>query len=810
MGKTERYTLVYFVEGKTECKDNKFILYSSAQMGKTTELKHVAWMLQQDGYLVYRYEVREHVNLNVSELPTSHKENGRDVVVIIDALDEVNGKEHNDLLRTICGYANLHEEMRIILSCRSNFRKDDKLDYFTPVYLYELTWEDAKVHIIKHLGDSTAFYKAINENHLGDFVRNPFFLNVLIDSFAKDGRLPDSRTGIYDLFIQNCLNKEFKEKSIKTPYKNTRNQIIRTLQRIALTIQLLGNQSISEDDMLTCLGEDQETLEECLRIEIIEKDNNGRYTFVHNVFREYMIALYLRDKDPKLMEYYASLPNGWVKPEWYNTIMLWLEMYGEIDEEAINKTIKWFLRSNQELVSYIDKNFVDISVRNSVFKGTLLKYKSLGIRMASILSDDYQNMMKFAQSEDTVGFIIDEFSDEESSETYKADLTCLCIFLDWNAVSGNKKQALERILFERMATATSGDKTTDLGFVVLKNKHFETEAYVQIVFNVVKDCTHPEAIKAFANLAYRTGVIDLYVDFLLEKEKHIKNIREGITTHVVSKDMLYYSMSFVRTLDKAIKILKHEFTDTHGGTCVDDSQWYAELIKKMLDILVDAYHEGRLETRAVMKEVFLKKFDRMRYGVADSEGCQKLLDIFRSAYSKISGDGSDYNHFLAEVKEMYERKDIFDHKNNSVFVLTGLWMTEENIRTLYGNFVPQSEHDACVSAQLSISPWREGRILTSELHSTVFPKSDYQLAIERREEKWMQELSDYDTFQGVVEKVAVSIIDKTRRELREMTFENEERINKYALMFIYHYERENTTYDVDSIMSTIHDSKVYD
>ena len=215
LGKTERYTLVDFVEGKTECTANKFILYSSAQLGKTTELKHAAWMLQQDGYVVYRYEVREPVNLNVLELPTSHKENGRDVVVIIDALDEVNGKEHNDLLRTICGYANLHDEMRIILSCRSNFRKDDKLDSFTPIYLYELTWEDAKVHIIKHIGDSIAFYKSVNENHLGDFVRNPFFLNVLIDSFAKDGSLPSSRTGIYNLFIQNCLNKEFKEKNIK-------------------------------------------------------------------------------------------------------------------------------------------------------------------------------------------------------------------------------------------------------------------------------------------------------------------------------------------------------------------------------------------------------------------------------------------------------------------------------------------------------------------------------------------------------------------------------------------------------------------
>lgn len=239
--------------------------------------------------------------------------------------------------------------------------------------------------------------------------------------------------------------------------------------------------------------------------------------------------------------------------------------------------------------------------------------------------------------------------------------------------------------------------------------------------------------------------------------------------------MLYYSMSFVKTLENAIKILKHEFTDTHGGTCIDDSQMYAELIKKMLDILVEAYHDGREEARSVIKEVFLKKFYRLRYGVADSEGNQRILDIFRNAYSKISENGCDYNNFLAEINEMHERKDIFDDKNTSVFVLTGLWMSIENIKALYRTLDPESEHDTCVSNQMAISPWREGRLLTSDLHSTVFPKSDYQLAIERREKKWIQELSNYSSFRNVVEKVATSIIDKTRREIREMKFEDEEK-----------------------------------
>lgn len=137
-------------------------------------------------------------------------------------------------------------------------------------------------------------------------------------------------------------------------------------------------------------------------------------------------------------------------------------------------------------------------------------------------------------------------------------------------------------------------------------------------------------------------------------------------------------------------------------------------------------------------------------------------------------------------------------------------MSIENIKALYRTLDPESEHDTCVSNQMAISPWREGRLLTSDLHSIVFPKSDYQLAIERREKKWIQELSNYSSFRNVVEKVATSIIDKTRREIREMKFEDEEKINKYALSFIYDFERDDKTYDVDAILSSIQNPEDYD
>ena len=48
----EKYRLVDVIAGRTECKGNKFILYSDAQTGKTTELLQLGWELQEEKRLI--------------------------------------------------------------------------------------------------------------------------------------------------------------------------------------------------------------------------------------------------------------------------------------------------------------------------------------------------------------------------------------------------------------------------------------------------------------------------------------------------------------------------------------------------------------------------------------------------------------------------------------------------------------------------------------------------------------------------------------------------------------------------------------
>ena len=151
LGKKERHTLADYVTGVEETSTNKIVLYSSAQTGKTTELKQLCWELQQSGlYLPVSFEVRTNTKLKRDDLPESQYVDGREVVLAIDALDEVKRPEICRLLGGNRGYAYEHPEMNGAPVSRSNFRRERQLEaFFTELFLEELSIDDARDHAAK-------------------------------------------------------------------------------------------------------------------------------------------------------------------------------------------------------------------------------------------------------------------------------------------------------------------------------------------------------------------------------------------------------------------------------------------------------------------------------------------------------------------------------------------------------------------------------------------------------------------------------------------------------------------------------------
>ena len=105
----------------------------------------------------------------------------------------------------------------------------------------------------------------------------------------------------------------------------------------------------------------------------------------------------------------------------------------------------WLKEASLDLVIYIDKGMLDEQIRNEIFKGLLLEYKALGIRMANVMTRDYQDLLAFGQSEETVRFMAEEINDAAMGTAYFSDLMYLCYFLNWNKLDLQNRKLTETL-----------------------------------------------------------------------------------------------------------------------------------------------------------------------------------------------------------------------------------------------------------------------------------------------------------------------------------------------------------------------------
>ena len=205
----KRYNLADIVAGRTDCKGRKFVLYSDAQTGKTTELLRLGWELQEEGRLVpIMFKVRGNQSIK-QELPALRPDIEKGLVVIVDALDEkFDGDARFGLYHEIETYAEEHPQLRIVMTCRENFSSEYKFEGFTELNLNDLTWQDSEDYLVsKNLGN---IVDEIKKRKLYEFVRTPFYLIAMADYYNEKKTLPDNKGELYEYFIDRRLAQEEK------------------------------------------------------------------------------------------------------------------------------------------------------------------------------------------------------------------------------------------------------------------------------------------------------------------------------------------------------------------------------------------------------------------------------------------------------------------------------------------------------------------------------------------------------------------------------------------------------------------------
>lgn len=819
LGTKERHTLAEYVTNIENSEDNKYILYSSAQYGKTTELMQLCWELQESGlYLPVSFEIRNNTTLKRTDLPSSSYYGDKEVVVIIDALDEVNGQKYEDLLEEIRGYAYDHPDIKMVLSCRSNYRREKQLDSFKELFLEELTGDDIREYVFSKLGKAQGRHilKIMADNQLYDFAKIPFFLNILIGASKREKPLPKTKADIYRLFVESSYYKEKTEKIVPTTKEHNLEESIKLLERAALGMSLLNTQSLTKEELQECLYNDSGNLEECLRFDLLRLEEGNQYSFKHNAFREWLAANYLsRAGLPKAIEF-ATHPNGRIKPEWYNIIMLWVSMYGKDKKEEISAILDWLKGCSLELVIYIDKDMLDERTRNEIFKGLLLEYKSLGIRMSNIMTQDYKNLLSFGCSDETVSFLADEIDNSKIGTAYYADLMCFCYFLDWDALERNNKDLTER-LFVSLETKTKEilllDGFNDLSLLYFDNEFFAREEYFGRIYEIVKDSEHYEAVRSMIRLIDLANNVDEYIDYILDKEKFVHNQTEGNTTHVVTRSCIYSTLDKVHSIKGVKKVLSHDFYDTRSYH-QEDKDEYCKMMKSILGRACDYIKNGDLELAEILEGYFIRYYDNYHFHFDRDTHTQDLFQALRKCYIDAGLRPRGQKMFNEKVSFFFshlgsdETKEVDLHK---VFHMAALWMTEEDVKEDFSHFSSSTLTDSYKASWYHEIPYKEVAECASTLYKEIFPQPDFNKKRLDRNRKFFEDFANYSVFKQLVLEMASGLDEHmSRRENNKRLRELEEGYNMYASRFFIQFTKGSDEYDIQEIIRRIKDEEFYD
>lgn len=807
-----RHTLADFVIGAVLKDKNKFILYSGAQTGKTTELRNLCWELQRSElYLPVSFEVKTSADLKQEQMPRIRYVESKEVVVIIDALDEINGKGREELLLAINSYAHDNPDIKMVLSCRSNYHREDNMDHFQELYLMELSYDDAQEHINKCLGLNNLLVREIQKKELAEFAKHPFFLNILIDTYKNSKVLPKNRAEVYQLFIEKSYNLEKQKKAILPKYQTSSDAAINLLERLALAMSLMNKQTLTEDELNTCLGNDDEKKQECLRYNIIKYEDE-QYSFEHNAFREWLVAFYLYKKGIETAKILATHPNGRIKPEWYNIIMLWTSMYPQDDHQQVIKMVEWLKTASLELLIYSDHDILDEDTKNNIFIGIMLQYKALGIRMANILSNDYKNMLDFGQSNVTVKFIANELEQAKAGTAYFSDLMCMCLFLNWDLLKVSSEPTFDyllSILEKKTKEELQSQPTGSLAYIYLENAFFAKKEYVEKYFTIIQESEHYDAIKAMMSLIHKANVGNDYVDYILAKEKFVHNQYEDCTTHVVSRHEVYRSLSTVGSVEGVNKILMHDFRNPHYFSS-DEWQEYSEMMKKLLNHAAKHIKAGNTQLAEVIENSYLTHFGERFNSYSRDANYQELLVSFRKCYQDADLVERAKAEFDNKAKTMLTESANYE-QCEKLYSKTGLWLSVKMLDEYYSALKKTNYIDNCFASRLTECPYTEVADAASQKNKGFFPEPKGIKEKRLRRERQFNEFIDYNVFQKQVLESLDQMDSNCRNEQKKrLRNDVDDVLSDYVYKFTLDYVDKSDTFLREDIIRAINNKEIYD
>jgi hypothetical protein len=519
-----REELTYDLSKAVE-RERRIVLLCDAGTGKTTELRRIASQYSRDDSRFHAVFVplNKYVNQSVPELLCEHW--GRvaqdNLLVIMDGFDEIESKNRHDAVRWIESFAEEHPDVRILISCRTNFYATEKeqspgtLASFASYTLLELDEQSVAGFIANRLGArGRSFNEQVEANQLHDLLKIPFYLIHLVGLFEAGGALPKTKAELFERLLQHRIDFDIEHYRTTADLRDRRHVVTQTLERLSLGMESFGRNYINDEEFSQLIPQEseRELVKLCTLLVRGEREGAAIWQFEHNNFQEYLAASVLSRQELERIKGFVSFEPAHQKiiPSWVNTLSFLVSILDRRNS-LFASLVDWIMEVEPEIAVKFEPDKFDVDTRNALFERIFNHYKE---RRVLVDRDkfDYRELARFGQSDGTVEFLLDEI--ERPAHT--ASLASAIRLLGYCRLPYGKRRRTADLLVAR-ATGTDGDEHIQYNaLMTLANLELFTEDVLGRIIPALRQSDSDWVRAGLYYLLNESSKLDEYVDIYLE------------------------------------------------------------------------------------------------------------------------------------------------------------------------------------------------------------------------------------------------------------------------------------------------------
>lgn len=556
------------VEGK-----NRLILFGHPQYGKSTVLAKLAYDLQESRlYRPFLFSLRNYSSASSLEAQLKLEQRfdnmGSDVL-ILDGLDELKEEQRDNVVSEIAMLSENYPSIVIVLSCRLSHKKVMTVSGFESLYLQPMSDKDLDEYIRTNCADPETFLRDASRSKLMPFLYVPFFLKESLAYFAAHRCIPADKVTIYEYFIDRALERDCNRKKNRASRITPKARLYPHLEHLAFSMLMSQRMDVSHDELAVDMGMSEDVIEGLTDLSLITKGEGGDVTFVHNSFKEYILAKMLSGMDADTIKRLVCYPGTEILvPALNNVVVLMISLIQRQQNWQNSEFKDWFVRRYPEILIEVGPECLDEQTREMVFEDIYNDRKRKGLHL------DYwraPSLIAFASTPRAVKLVLRELENSVFLDANCMNALRLAETADFTLLPPDEHPHIADVCMSLLELKDVKIGGYSYICLPLKNPTIQSRELLKIFFGKVKETENCYLIQSVCSMAMALDVSDLYADWVLSKAQYVCDYYENGVNHMVSDhDINEFMLSLHdhRNIIKALRILlphKRYYSEPHFG-----------------------------------------------------------------------------------------------------------------------------------------------------------------------------------------------------------------------------------------------------